>query len=143
VLSPKTSYYLIVTGTSLAFLRSLIANFPVLSLTQFCRHVLSSLKPPLLPSLLKYVISDGEVYQTTLGSIHSHCAIHRQVVNVLTFASLMPTSSHPLALLIFSFSHHLTYEGSLPMELVLIFLGMPCSYGASQMLPSGGTAEEI
>ena len=85
----------------------------------------------LLPTLLKYVISDGEANQTILDSIRSLRA--NQVFN-----QCMQHSCQPLRIRL---SHHLIYEDSFfvypPLahaleyivELVMIFVGMPRSYG--------------
>jgi hypothetical protein len=96
----------------------------------------------LLPSLLKYVISDGEVNLTILDSIRDsftsrHSSLQRFNV-CITHANLI-TSVGAVSVLL----GHLRYEDSLPVELVLIFLVMPCD-GPSQMPPSrSGTAKEI
>ena len=68
---------------------------------------------------------------TIPDSIHSLRFI-RIFNNAATFESLITS----VGVRKFLIGHHLTFEDSLPVELVLIFLAMPCDYVHSQMLPS-------
>lgn len=74
-----------------------------------------------MPTLLKYVIFDGEANQTLLGSIRSISAI--QVFNVSITHPNLIASVAPVNV------HHHTYGDIFLVELVMIFVGMPCVYG--------------
>jgi long-chain acyl-CoA synthetase len=92
----------------------------------------------LLPTLLKYVISDSEANQTILDSIPSLRAI--QVFNVcITHANLIASVGAVNVLL----GHHLTYEDSSFVELAMIFVSMPCGYGPVKTLTNASVRFSI